>query len=268
MLFLLGTAAFAFAAEAVPYKSGNGSADERDADEHGCTTAQQCQDHSTDKFRKILFHDEELLLAFYKCNKFLRFLIVYLCEQQTIMQMVTIIIVAVAALLVLWFVSAQRRLVSKEELCKNAMSQIGVQQSSRWDALTALAELTKSYNEHEYNTIKDVISQRADITSASSAKEVNAQEDMIGSALSRIIAIAEQYPELKANENYAKTMDSVNLYENQVRTSRMVYNDTVTAYNRIVRQFPDSIAASILGFKEKEYLQEIKAKSEMPSMKI
>ena len=182
--------------------------------------------------------------------------------------MVTIIIVAVAALLVLWFVSAQRRLVSKEELCKNAMSQIGVQQSSRWDALTALAELTKSYNEHEYNTIKDVISQRTDITSASSAKEVNAQEDMIGSALSRIIAIAEQYPELKANENYAKTMDSVNLYENQVRTSRMVYNDTVTAYNRIVRQFPDSIAASILGFKEKEYLQEIKAKSEMPSMKI
>lgn len=179
-----------------------------------------------------------------------------------------IITVAVAALLVLWFISAQRRLVNKEELCKNAMSQIGVQQSSRWDALTALAELTKSYNEHEYNTIKDVISQRVNITSASSAKEANAQEDMIGSALSHIIAIAERYPELKANESYAKTMDSVNLYENQVRTSRMVYNDTVTAYNRIVRQFPDSIAASVLGFKEKEYLQEIKAKSEMPSMKI
>ncbi len=182
--------------------------------------------------------------------------------------MTIVIIIAVAALVVLWFVSAQRRLVNKEELCKNAMSQIGVQQSSRWDALTALAELTKSYNEHEYGTIRDVIAQRANITSASSAKEANAQEDMIGSVLGRIIAIAEQYPELKANENYGKTMDSVNLYENQVRTSRMVYNDTVTSYNRLVRQFPDSIAAGILGFAEKEYLQEVKSKAEMPSMKI
>ena len=182
--------------------------------------------------------------------------------------MTIVIIIAVAALVVLWCVSAQRRLVNKEELCKNAMSQIGVQQSSRWDALTALAELTKSYNEHEYGTIRDVIAQRANITSASSAKEANAQEDMIGSVLGRIIAIAEQYPELKANENYGKTMDSVNLYENQVRTSRMVYNDTVTSYNRLVRQFPDSIAAGILGFAEKEYLQEVKSKAEMPSMKI
>ena len=182
--------------------------------------------------------------------------------------MTIVIIIAVAALAALWFVGVQRRLVNKEELCKNAMSQIGVQQSSRWDALTALAELTKAYNEHEYGTIRDVIAQRANITSASSAKEANAQEDMIGSVLGRIIAIAEQYPELKANENYGKTMDSVNLYENQVRTSRMVYNDTVTSYNRLVRQFPDSIAAGILGFAEKEYLQEVKSKAEMPSMKI
>ena len=182
--------------------------------------------------------------------------------------MTIVIIIAVAALVVLWFVSAQRRLVNKEELCKNAMSQIGVQQSSRWDALTALAELTKSYNEHEYGTIKDVIAQRTAITSGSNAKAADAQEDMMTNVLNRIVAVAEQYPELKANENYGKTMDSVNLYENQVRTSRMVYNDTVTSYNRLVRQFPDSIAAGILGFAEKEYLQEVKSKAEMPSMKI
>ena len=182
--------------------------------------------------------------------------------------MTVIIIIAIVAIIVLWLIGVQRKLVSKEELCKNAMSQIGVQQSSRWDALTALAELTKSYNEHEYNTIRDVIAQRTGITSGSNAKDADAQEDMMTSVLSRIVAVAEQYPELKANENYAKTMDSVNLYENQVRTSRMVYNDSVTSYNRIVRQFPDSIAAGILGFREKDYLQEVKSKAEMPSMKI
>ena len=182
--------------------------------------------------------------------------------------MTIVIIIAVAALVALWFVGVQRRLVNKEELCKNAMSQIGVQQSSRWDALTALAELTKSYNEHEYGTIRDVIAQRANITSASSAKEANAQEDMIGSVLGRIIAIAEQYPELKANENYGKTMDSVNVYENQVRMSRMVYNDSVTKFNRLVRQIPNSFVAGFLGFREKDYLKEDPAKSQMPSMKI
>lgn len=178
------------------------------------------------------------------------------------------IVIAIIALLVIWVISVQRKLVSKDELCKNAMSQIGVQQESRWDALKALAELTKSYNEHEYNTLKDIIAQRTSITRSSTAAEANAQEDMLASVTSRIFAVAEQYPDLKANENYAKTMDSVNTYENQVRMSRMVYNDTVTNYNRITRQFPDSFVASLLGFKEKDYLAENKAKSEMPSMNI
>ena len=182
--------------------------------------------------------------------------------------MTALIIIAIVAILIIWVISVQRALVGQDEKCKNAMSQIGVQQASRWDALTALAELTKSYNEHEYNTIKDVISQRAVINSGSSAADADAQENMINQTISRIIAVAERYPELKANENYARTMDSVNLYENQVRMSRMVYNDTVTVFNRQVRQFPTNLVAKMLGFAEKEYLKVEAAKTEMPSMKI
>ena len=74
--------------------------------------------------------------------------------------MTLIIIAAIAAILVIWFIAVQRRLVSKEELCRNSMSQIGVQQNSRWDAVSALVELTRSYNEHEYNTLRDVIAMR------------------------------------------------------------------------------------------------------------
>ena len=182
--------------------------------------------------------------------------------------MATIIIIAILAIAVLWFISGQRKLVSQDELCQNAMSQIGVQQQSRWDALTALAELVKSYNEHEYKTLMDVIAQRKDIDGNSSAEDANKQEDALNGLTARIKLVAEQYPDLKANENYAKAMDSVNTYENLVRTSRMVYNDTVTMFNRLVRQFPDSIIASILHFDKKDYLKEVAGKTEMPSMKI
>ena len=182
--------------------------------------------------------------------------------------MTLLIILAIVALLVLWVIGVQRKLVEKDELCKNALSQIGVQQASRWDALTALVELVKSYNEHEYNTLRDVIAQRKNITGESTVAEAQAQEQVLTGLVRNINLVAEQYPELKANENYAKAMDSVNLYENQVRLSRMTFNDTVTKYNKEIRQFPTSIVAGILGFNTREYLDEAVGKSDMPSMKI
>ncbi len=182
--------------------------------------------------------------------------------------MTIIIILAIVALLVLWVIGVQRKLVEKDELCKNALSQIGVQQASRWDALTALVELVKSYNEHEYNTLRDVIAQRKNITGESTVAEAQAQEQVLTGLVRNINLVAEQYPELKANENYAKAMDSVNLYENQVRLSRMTFNDTVTKYNKEIRQFPTSIVAGILGFNTRDYLDEAVGKSDMPSMKI
>ena len=182
--------------------------------------------------------------------------------------MTIIIILAIVALLVLWVIGVQRKLVEKDELCKNALSQIGVQQASRWDALTALVELVKSYNEHEYNTLRDVIAQRKNITGESTVAEAQAQEQVLTGLVRNINLVAEQYPELKANENYAKAMDSVNLYENQVRLSRMTFNDTVTKFNKEIRQFPTSIVAGMLGFKTRDYLDEAVGKSDMPSMKI
>ena len=182
--------------------------------------------------------------------------------------MTIIIIVAVIAIVALWFMGIQRKLVSSDELCQNSMSQIGVQQQSRWDAVSALVKLTKSYNEHEYNTLVDVIRQRKDITRTSAAADANAQEDVLVAAAARIRFVAEQYPELKADATYAKTMDSLNNYENQVRMSRMVFNDSVTKYNRIVRQFPDSIVAGILKFPLREYLKEVESKREMPEINI
>lgn len=179
-----------------------------------------------------------------------------------------IIIAVIVALAAIWFISVQRKLVSADEMCRNAVSQIGVQQESRWDAVTSLVRLTKSYNEHEYKTLTDVIGQRREITRDSRPSEVEAQEQALALASDRIRLVAEQYPQLKASETYVKTMDSLNNYENQVRMSRMIVNDTVTKYNRIVRQFPSSIAASLLRFGTREYLKEPEGKTGMPDVRI
>lgn len=182
--------------------------------------------------------------------------------------MTIIIVIAVIALLVLWVISVQRKLVNQDELCKNAMSTIGVQQESRWDALTGMVELIKSYNEHEYNTLRDVIAQRRPIDGNSTAEQVDAQEGLMGQVAAGINVVVEKYPELKANENYAKAMDAVDQYTNMVRTSKMVYNDTATKYNKFIRQIPDSFVAGLFGFKERDYLKTEEKKTEMPSLKI
>ncbi len=178
-----------------------------------------------------------------------------------------IIAIVILALVVLWFISTQRKLVVMDENINNAMSQIGVQLSSRWDALTALLDLTKGYAEHEYKTLSDTIRMRSTITAKSTAAEVNDQENILTEAMGRIMAVAESYPDLKANENYIKTMDSVNDYEKMVRQSRLIYNDSVTKLNRAIRMFPTSLVAGMLGVTSRDYLEASESKADMPNMK-
>ena len=177
-----------------------------------------------------------------------------------------IILIIVLVILIIWGIKVQKKLISADEFCGNAMSQIGVQQNSRWDALGALADLTKQYDEHEYNTLSDVIGKRRQIGRNSSAKDVEAQENMLTDAMTHIMAVAENYPELKANEMYGKTMDSVKEYEENVRLARMTYNDTVTIFNRLVRQFPTSLIANMIHMSIRDYLETAEAVTAMPNM--
>lgn len=181
----------------------------------------------------------------------------------------TLIVIGIIVVVIfLWFTSTQRRLVVLDENTNNAMSQIGVQLSSRFDALTALLDLTKGYAKHESETLIETIkSRRSVITAKSTPDDVLRQEGIISEALGRIAMVSEQYPELKANENYIKTMDAVETFENMVRTSRMIYNDSVTKLNREIRMFPVSMIAAMIGFQQREYLEDQAAKADMPSMK-
>lgn len=180
-----------------------------------------------------------------------------------------IIIIGVAVVvLVLWIISCQRRLAFMDENINNAMAQIGVQLSSRFDALTALLDLTKGYASHEYQTLLETVkSRRSVITETSTPDDVTEQEGVISEALGRISMVAEQYPELKANENYIKCMDAVDSYEKMVRTSRLIYNDSVTKLNRSLRMFPMFLIAGILGFRKRDYLETAENKANIPDMR-
>jgi len=179
-----------------------------------------------------------------------------------------IAIITIVAVIVLWIISTQRKLVVLDENISNAMSQIGVQLSSRFDALMVLLDLTKGYAKHESEKLIETIkSRRSVITAKSTPDDVLRQEGIISEALGRIAMVTEQYPELKANQNYVKTMDAVQTFENMVRTSRLIYNDSVTKLNRAIRMFPVSMIAGMLGFQRRDYLEEQPAKADMPSMK-
>ena len=167
-----------------------------------------------------------------------------------------IAIIAIAAAIILWIISNQRKLVVLDENVSNAMSQIGVQLSSRFDALTALLDLTKGYARHESETLIETIKSRRSVISAKSTPDdVVGQERAISEVLGRITTVVEQYPELKENQNYLKAMDALEIYENMIRTSCLIYNESVNKLNREVRMFPVSMVAGILGFRKKDYVE-------------
>ncbi|MBR4166861.1 MAG: LemA family protein [Bacteroidales bacterium] len=175
-----------------------------------------------------------------------------------------LIIIAIAVLIFLYIFKTQREFVSLEEKMKNAYGQINVQQKTRWDAVTNLVEMTKQYTQHEHDTLVDVISKRR-IDNAT-PEQIADQDNAIQSVLSRLNAVAEAYPDLKANQMFIDTMASIRQYEENVRTSRMVYNDSVTKLNMMVRQWPSSIVASMLHFTTHDLLPEDAAKADAPSV--
>ena len=169
------------------------------------------------------------------------------------------IIIFVAIVAIGYFISTQRSLVSLDEMCKNALSQIEVQLNSSFDAVVALAKTAAQYAKHESETIIQAVQARGGNLGngnlPATPESINQQTDLLGQMMGRLNVVFERYPELKASDLYKEAQEGMKQYEENVRMSRMVYNDTATKMNRMVRQWPSSIVASILNFVQKEYLK-------------
>ena len=180
--------------------------------------------------------------------------------------MTVIIIIAVLAVLVLCVISVQRKLVQLDEFSKNALKQINVQQMSRYDALTTMVEMAREYAlDVESKTIIEAIGRRRPVQSANpTVDQINQNEQLLNQARVQLNAVAERYPELTSAELYEKAQKTYAQNEDQVRLSRMTFNDTVTRFNTQVRMFPGSLVAGPLGFTQKAYLEEDKEKADLP----
>ena len=170
-----------------------------------------------------------------------------------------VIIIALVVIVGGYFISTQRSLVNLDELCKNALSQIEVQLNSRFDAVIALAKTAAQYAKHESETIIQAVQARGGNLSNNSVpatpESINQQSDLLTQMMGRLNVVFERYPELKASDLYKEAQAGMKQYEENVRMSRMIYNDTATKMNRMVRQWPSSIVASMLHFDQKDYLK-------------
>lgn len=166
-----------------------------------------------------------------------------------------ILIGAMLALLLLWANNMRRRLAALAENIHHAMNQIGIQLSSRFDALAALLELAKGYAARETVPIMEGIqSRRHAIFAASAPDDVLQQVSLISETLAQIAALAEKYPALQADAAYAERLCAAECYEKMIRTSSLIYNDSVAKFNHELQSLPISLLGRLFGFHLKEYL--------------
>ena len=165
----------------------------------------------------------------------------------------SIIVLVVIALIVLivfgQYVSVRNTLVQKNEAVKAAWSQVDVVLQRRGDLIPNLVETVKGYAKQEQTVFGDIAKARSALLSAGSPQEKIAANQQLDGALGRLLAIVENYPQLKSNENFLRLQDELAGTENRIAVERKRYNDTLQDYNTYIQQFPNNIFASWAGFK-------------------
>lgn len=177
---------------------------------------------------------------------------------------VTLIVLAVVAIVAIWAIGAYNSLVKSEEKVKTAWSQVENVYQRRADLIPNLVATVKGYASHESSTLEGVVEARAkatqvtvsadDLTEEKIAEFQKAQGEL-GSALGRLMAISEAYPDLKANENFRDLQAQLEGTENRIATERKNYNQEAREYNTAIRVFPKNLVASIFGFQAKGYFE-------------
>jgi LemA protein len=182
------------------------------------------------------------------------------------------IAIGAVVLLVLYFIALYNGLVGKRNEAKNAWSQIDVQLKRRYDLIPNLVETAKGYMKHERETLEAVIRARQTAVDLSRAGDVNVAdlakaEGALQQSLRGLFAVAEGYPDLKANTNMLSLQEELTSTENRVGFARQAYNDAVMRFNNAIEQFPSSIVAGMGNFKQLEFF-EVESPEERKAVKV
>lgn len=168
------------------------------------------------------------------------------------------ILLAVVVVLALVWMGVYNSLIKARNGVEGSFSQIDVQLQRRNDLIPNLVETVKGYANHEKDTLESVTQARQQLVNLpkdASPEAINAQSNHLSNALSRLLVVAEQYPELKANQNFQQLQSTLEETENKIAVARQLYNSSVQTFNQKVQVFPNSLIANVHGFTTKDYLE-------------
>jgi LemA protein len=189
------------------------------------------------------------------------------------------IALGVVVIVVIWAIAIYNGLVTLRNRFKNAFSQIDVQLKRRYDLIPNLVESVKGYMAHERGTLEAVVKARGSAVTAAQAaaarpgdpaamQGLSQAEGALGGALGRLLAVFEQYPDLKANQNVLGLQEELTSTENKIAFARQAYNDSVMEYNTKRESFPETVFAGTLGFGPAELLQSTESPEERRAPKV
>jgi len=188
----------------------------------------------------------------------------YNSEIRRLCEMIGWIILIIAIILILFVVGIYNNLVSLRLRVKNAWAQIDTQLKRRFDLIPNLVETVKGYAKHEQDTLEKVIEARNKFTAGGTVNDVANASAELSNCLKSIFALAESYPDLKANENFNSLQVELTGTEDKIAYARQFYNDTVQKYNEAIAIFPNSIIANIFKFNEEQFFQVTKEEEKEP----
>ena len=165
------------------------------------------------------------------------------------------VIIGIVVLLILYLIGIYNSLVKLRNKVDDQSSQVDIELKKRFDLVPNLVETVKGYVKHEKETLESVINARNSFNNAGNMNEELAANDNLSNALTKLFALSESYPDLKANENFINLQNSLNEIEENIAYKRSFYNETVRLYNDKVMTVPSNIVANIFNFKEREYFQ-------------
>ena len=171
------------------------------------------------------------------------------------MNLLLIILIAIIIIILVAIVAIYNGLVTARNKVKNAWAQIDVQLNRRADLIPNLVETVKGYAVHESSVFEDVTAARAGLMNANGVKEIGEANNQLSNTLKTLFAVAENYPELKANENFKELQAQLAQTEDKIAYSRQFYNDSVMMYNNKCQTFPSNIFAGMFGFKEADFFE-------------
>jgi LemA protein len=180
---------------------------------------------------------------------------------------VLIVFMVAAAFLVLFVIGIYNSLVRTRNQVDNAWSQIDVQLKRRHDLIPNLVETAKGYMKHERETFEAITQARSQAVAAKSVPEAAQAEGRLADAISRFMLVVENYPELKANQNFLALQEELTSTENKIAFARQNYNDQVLSYNNQTQMFPSSVVAGMFGFTKRDFF-EVQSAAEREAPKV